>query len=243
MFKVKVTEIEKYNDSLFRFKTEKPDTFKFIPGEFTMIGLPDTKLFRAYSMVNGPADDYLEFLSVIVQDGPLTSKLQHIKIGDEIVVAPKTTGTLLVDSLHQDRNLWMLATGTGIAPFVSLCRDASTYVKFNRIFLCHTVRTKSDLAYYQYFLTLTTTLPMLQYYPTVTREDFANKGRITDLIKSGAVYKTLETEELDPGKDSVMLCGGPEFNKEMIAYLTDKNWTVGSKNEPGNFVYEKAFAA
>ena len=238
-----VTEVTHYNKGLFSFKTTRSASFRFEAGEFTMIGLPGTKLFRAYSMVNGPGEEYLEFLSVIVPDGPLTSKLKDIKIGDKITVAPKATGTLLIDSLQPGTNLWMIATGTGIAPFVSICRNPETYVKFNKIFVCHTVRTKSDLAYYDFFLRLTTLEPhpLLQYYPTLTQEEWTNKGRITNLIYSGEAFKTLEAEEFNPEKDSVMLCGGPDFNKEMIDYFKNKNWKVGTTSTVGNFVYEKAF--
>lgn len=241
-----VTEVNHINSGLFSFKTTRSASFRFEAGEFTMIGLPGTKLFRAYSMVSGPGEDYLEFLSVIVPDGPLTSKLKDIKVGDSVTVAPKATGTLLADILTPKTNLWMIATGTGIAPFVSICRDPATYTRFNKIFVCHTVRQQEDLAYRDFFMYLTagTETPRLQYFPTTTRDStFPNTGRITDLIDSGKVFEALQTDPWKPETDSVMICGGPDFNRQMIDTMKQGGWTVGSHSAIGNFVYEKAFAA
>tara|TARA_B100000965_G_C19600070_1_gene762081 strand:- start:2368 stop:3096 length:729 start_codon:yes stop_codon:yes gene_type:complete len=240
MYTETVTEVKHLTDNLFSFKTTRSPGFRFEAGQFTMIGLDNTPK-RAYSMVSGPSDDYLEFLSIVVEDGPLTSELVKIKVGDPIKVGKKAVGTLITDSLIKGKNLWLIGTGTGIAPFVSICRDAKSYLKFENIIVCHTVRTKKELAYYDYFFNLTMQT-MIQYFPTVTRDDdWPNKGRITNLIKDDSVFKTLELPKWSPDTDAVMLCGSTDFNKEMMAYLKDGGWNVGTLGEPATYVYEKAF--
>ena len=235
-----VTEVKHLTDKLFSFKTTRDPGFRFEAGQFTMIGLKDTPK-RAYSMVNGPNEDYLEFLSIVVPEGPLTSKLKDIKVGDQVEVGNKAVGTLTCDSLMPNRNLWLIGTGTGLAPFVSICRDPNTYLKFNKIIVCHTVREKKELAYYDYLFNMTMQ-DMLQYFPTVTREpDWPNQGRITTFIKEETLFKTLGTPKWSPENDNVMLCGSPEFNTEMIEYLKDGGWQVGTNGKPADFVYEKAF--
>jgi ferredoxin--NADP+ reductase len=239
MHKEKVISVKHYSDKLFSFKTTRNAGLRLDARQFTMIGL-DNKTTRAYSIVSGPGEDYLEFLSIVVPEGPLTSKLKDIKQGDEILIGPKPVGTLLCDSLKKDTTLWLIGTGTGIAPFVSICRDADTYLKFKKVIVCHTVRTVKELAYYDYFFNLTVQ-EFIQYYPTVTREDWVNKGRITDHIKTGEVFSNLEVPPMTPENDSVMLCGSPDFNAEMIKMLKDNGWQGGSLGRQGNFVYEKAF--
>ncbi len=240
MYTETVTEVKHLTDNLFSFKTTRSPGFRFEAGQFTMIGLDNTPK-RAYSVVSGPSDDYLEFLSIVVEDGPLTSELVKIKVGDPIKIGKKAVGTLITEPLIKGKNLWLIGTGTGIAPFDSICRDAKSYLKFENIIVCHTVRTKKELAYYDYFLHLTMQT-MIQYFPTVTRDDdWPNKGRITNQIKYDSVFKTLELPKWSPDTDAVMLCGSTDFNKEMMAYLKDGGWTVGTLGEPATYVYEKAF--
>ncbi len=241
MYTEKVIEVKHLTDNLFSFKTTRSQGFKFEAGQFTMLGLAEHKIFRPYSMVSGPVDDYLEFLSVAIPDGPLTSKLKNIKVGDEIQIGYKAVGTLMTDSLSKARNLWLIGTGTGIAPFVSICRDAKTYLRFNKVIVCHTVRTPKELAYYDYFFNLTMK-DMIQYFPTVTRhDDWPNKGRITKFINSKEIFKILELPVWHHDTDCVMLCGSTNFNKEMMSMLKDNNWNVGTISNPADYVYEKAF--
>tara|TARA_B100001113_G_scaffold349760_1_gene345700 strand:+ start:7759 stop:8487 length:729 start_codon:yes stop_codon:yes gene_type:complete len=240
MSKETITEVKHLTEHLFSFKTTRSPGFRFEAGQFTMIGLDNTPK-RAYSMVSGPADDYLEFLSIVVENGPLTSELVKIKVGDTINIGKKAVGTLITDSLTKGKNLWLIGTGTGIAPFVSICRDAKSYTKFEKIIVCHTVRTKNELAYYDYFFNLTMQ-NMIQYYPTVTRDkDWPNIGRITNLIYDNTVFKNLELPKWNPETDAVMLCGSTDFNKEMMTYLNNGGWIVGTLGEPATYVYEKAF--
>ena len=240
MAKETVTEVIHLTDNLFSFKTTRDPGFRFEAGQFTMIGLDGTPK-RAYSMVSGPYDEYLEFLSIVVEDGPLTSELVKIKVGDTINVGKKAVGTLITDSLTKGKNLWLIGTGTGIAPFVSICRDPKTYVKFENVIVCHTVRTKKELAYYDYFVNLTMK-NMIQYFPTVTRDtEWVNQGRITNLIKDQSVFQNLELPVWTHQSDAVMLCGSTDFNKEMMEYLGQGGWTVGTLGEPATYVYEKAF--
>ncbi len=241
MYTEKIITVKHLTKNLFSFKTTRNEQFEFEAGQFTMLGLAGGKIYRPYSMASGPVDSYLEFLSIAIPDGPLTSKLKNIKVGDEIKLGYKAVGTLRTDSLTKAKNLWLIGTGTGIAPFVSICRDAKTYLKFNKIIVCHTVRTQKELAYYDYFFNLTMK-DMVQYFPTVTREDnWPNKGRITNFIKSKEIFKILEIPVWHHDTDCVMLCGSTSFNKEMISMLKDNGWNVGTVGNPADYVYEKAF--
>ena len=228
-----VTEVEHYTDSLFRFRLTKPNNFKFRAGEFTMINIEDAPK-RAYSITSGPEDDFVEFYSIKVPDGPLTSKLQKIQVGDTVSVANKPTGTLLIDNLTEGTDLWLLATGTGIAPFVSLLRDPATRSKYSRIHVVWSVRTEPELLAYNEFLQEED----IDYTPVVTRGDTWNgqTNRITDLIKNGVIM-TGST----PATDKVMLCGNMAFNIEIKDLLEKGGWTEGTKREQGSFVLEKAF--
>ena len=211
-----VTEIEHYTDRLFRIKTERPTSYRFTAGEFTMIGLPEDKVRRAYSITSGPYDDYLEFYSIKVPDGPLTSKLQHIKVGDLLDVGDRPTGTLVIANLELGGHLWLMATGTGIAPFISLLRDPATYAEFDKITVCWTVPEVADLKSYDTFLSEEVKLFAddsnceYTYFPTVTREEFKNKGRITKFIEEGM------WDNISPEKDKVLALGylKKEFYKE-----------------------------
>jgi len=250
MNRVKIIDVVHYTDSLFKFKTTRPQTFKFNAGEFVLIGLDhwseklqrNKPILRAYSMCSGPYDDELEFYSIKVPNGPLTSKLQHIKVGDELIVGNRATGTLVTTSITLGGNLWLMGTGTGIAPFMSLLRDPEIYTQFDNIYLTWTTRTHQDQEAYASILE--TGIHKCTYIPTITREEPLNyeglvhkyKGRITDLIKDGTVFSGTK-----PENDKVMLCGSMDFNLEMKEYLEERGWEEGSRKTIGTFVLEKAF--
>jgi ferredoxin--NADP+ reductase len=230
---LKVTEVEHYTDTLFRFKTERPNTFRFTAGEFTMIGMGDSDIMRAYSITSGPYDEFLEFYSIKVPDGPLTSRLQKIQIGDEIEVGHKPTGTLTLANLELGNELWMLATGTGIAPFISLLRDPTTYDHFDHIHIIWSVRQQEELLAYNSFLQDQD----IEYLPIVTQDPewpFENK-RITTLIENGMLIN----DNVDLNK--VMICGSMPFNDDVKELLTPKGWVEGNRKTAGTFVQEKAF--
>jgi ferredoxin--NADP+ reductase len=237
---------------LFSFTTTRDPALRFSNGHFTMIGLrqPGGKpLLRAYSIASANYEEHLEFLSIKVQDGPLTSQLQHIKVGDKIVVGKKPTGTLLIDYLLPGKNLYLLGSGTGLAPFLSVARDPATYERFEKVIVVHGVRQVNELAYYDYFMH---ELPdheflgdmiteQMLYYPTVTREPFRNQGRITTLIESGKLEKDLGLPKMDPANDRVMICGSPGLLKDLKVILEKKGYSEGSTTSPGDFVVERAF--
>lgn len=230
---LRVTEVEHFTDTLFKFKLTKPKDFKFKAGQFTMISVEDAPK-RAYSMTSGPEDVFLEFFSIKVPNGPLTSKLQKIKIGDLVSVSNKATGTLTVDNLTPGEDLWLLATGTGIAPFISILSDERTYELFNNITVVWSVRVKEELdAFHTWLDSLD-----IDYIPIVTRDDSWHevKARMTTLIREGVLM-----DEATPDNDKVMVCGNIDFNKEIKEILEAKGWTEGSNRENGSFVLEKAF--
>ncbi len=232
-----VTEVEHYTDSLFRIQTERPQTYRFNAGEFTMIGLPDSDVSRAYSFTSGPGDDYLEFYSIKVPNGPLTGRLQHVKPGDTLEVGDKPTGSLTLANLELGGNLWMFATGTGIAPFISLLRDMDTYSAFDHINLCWTVREKADLQSYNSFLEEISEEMNFTYFPTVTRDlTFKNYGRIQKFMDLGWWFA-----DTDPSKDKVMICGSIDFNNDIGSMLKDSGWSEGTRKSAGTFVVERAF--
>lgn len=233
---LKVTEVEHYTDTLFRIRTERPSTYRFTAGEFTMIGMVDSDVMRAYSITSGPYDEFLEFYSIKVPDGPLTSRLQHIQVGDELEVGNRPTGTLRLANLELGGTLWMLATGTGIAPFISLLRDPATYEAFDRLHVVWSVRTEAELTAYDAWLQ---TLD-IDYTPIVTR-DSGWKGynkRMTTLIKEGILLTNGA-----PETDKVMICGSMPFNNDVKDMLTGKGWQEGNRRTAGNFVQEKAFVS
>ncbi len=237
----RVTDVRKWSDKLFSFRTTRPEDFQFENGEFVTIGLrPQGKLIaRAYSIVSTNDADHLEFLSIHVPDGPLTSHLSHIKAGDDIWVNNKSTGSLTLRYVQPGRNLYMLATGTGLAPFMCLIRSPQTYATFEHVVLVHTVRAASDLVYREEIESLAN--DRLLYVPTVTREPFAINQRGSELFKSGELFNLCQLPEADSQQDRVMLCGNPDMNREMTQYLKDQGWTITNHKGIGNFTVEKAF--
>jgi len=247
----RVTWVEHWTDRLFSLRTTRDPGLRFDSGQFVMLGLQveGKPLVRAYSIASARYADELEFYSIKVQDGPLTSRLQNVKVGDEVLVGRKPTGTLVLDGLRPGRNLYLLGTGTGLAPFLSLVRDPDVYDRFEKVIVTHTVREIADLSYREF---LTKTLPTdpdlgelvapkLIYYPTVTREPFVHRGRITDLIQSGRLASDTGLPELDPARDRVMLCGGPSVLADLKALLLSRGYEEGSVAKPGDFVLERAF--
>ena len=236
MIDLKITEIEHYTDRLFRIRTERPSTYRFTAGEFVMIGLEGTPK-RAYSFTSGPYDDFLEFYSIKVPDGPLTSKLQLVEIGDTLQVGDKPTGTLTLANLELGGDLWMLATGTGIAPFISLLRDPTTFDHFRKVHVVWSVRNKEDLAAYHEFLN---SAPV-HYIPTITQGSsypHQNK-RINDLLHQGKLG--IRTGRLDKENTKVMICGNLDFNVSIANYFLTREWEEGNSKTAGSFVQEKAF--
>lgn len=246
-----VTSVHHWTDTLFSFTTTRDKSFRFQAGQFVMIGLPvnGRPLLRAYSIVSASYDENLEFLSIKVPDGPLTSRLQHLKVGDEILVGAKATGTLLLDNLKPGRNLYLLGTGTGLAPFMSVAKEPEVYERFDRVVLVHGCRQVAELAYGDM---INNDLPnneffgeqvreQLIYYPTVTREDFRNKGRITDLIANGKLFSDVGLPPLSAEDDRFMLCGSPAMLRDTVALLEGAGLSEGSSSSPGEYVIEKAF--
>ena len=248
----KVTWVQHWTDSLFSFRTTRDPGLRFSSGQFVMVGLTkeDGKpLVRAYSIASPAWHEELEFYSIKVPDGPLTSRLQKIQVGDEVLIGRKPTGTLVLDGLKPGKRLYMLGTGTGLAPWLSLARDPEVYERFDEVIVTHTVREVADLNYRELLETglaqdeLLGELiaPKLKYYPTVTREEFKTRGRITDLIESGQMFRDLGTPPFDPAVDRVMLCGGPSVLADLKQQLLDRGFEEGSIASPGDFVLEKAF--
>jgi ferredoxin--NADP+ reductase len=247
-----VLSVHHWTDRLFSFKTTRDETLRFSNGHFTMIGLRlegGKPLLRAYSIVSANYEDHLEFLSIKVHDGPLTSRLQHIQVGDKIVVGKKPTGTLLIDYLLPGKNLYLFGTGTGVAPFLSIVRDPETYERFEKVVLVHGVRQVAELAYQDYlshelpaheFLGEMVSAQML-YYPTVTREPFRTQGRIPELIESGKMQADLGLPKFDPAHDRAMLCGSPAMLRQLKELLEARGFMEGNTTKPGDFVVERAF--
>ena len=237
MNKEQVIEITHYSDKLFSFKTTRNRSFRFKNGEFCMLGLDaePRPILRAYSICSTNYDDHLEFLSIKVPNGPLTSRLQHLKENDEVIVNPKCTGSLVTDYVFEKKNLVLLSTGTGIAPFMSIVRDIETYNKFKNVYLFHTVRTVNELAYLN-------TLQLLQnafrfrYIPTVTQEPYIREGRFWQYIEE------FLPDGLRKDRDCVMVCGSPDMNKECREHFTNLEWQEGNTGELGDFMLERAFA-
>ena len=248
----KVLSVRHWTDRLFSFTTTRDAGVRFSNGHFTMIGLRvnDKPLLRAYSIASANYEEHLEFLSIKFEEGPLTSRLQHIQVGDAIIVGRKPTGTLVIDYLLPGKRLYLLATGTGLAPFMSIVRDPATYEKFEQVVLVHGVRTVDELAYREL---LTDHLPQheflgemiarqLLYYPTVTRETFENMGRVTELMASGRLFADLALPPLDPATDRAMICGSPAMLKDLKHLLEQQGFNEGNTSRPGDFVIERAFA-
>jgi ferredoxin/flavodoxin---NADP+ reductase len=248
----KVLEVHHWNDTLFSFKATRDPSFRFENGHFVMLGLPvDGKpLLRAYSIVSANYEEHLEFLSIKVQDGPLTSRLQHLKPGDDILVGRKPTGTLVTADLRDGKHLYLVGTGTGLAPFMSIIKDPDIYERFEKVVLVHGVRMVSELAYSDY---IRTELPKneffgeevtakLLYYPTVTREPYANRGRVNEVIASGHLGKDLGLPAINPEHDRFMLCGSPSMLSDFCALLDERGFQASPRRgEPGDYVIERAF--
>jgi len=251
-FALEVIEVTHYTDRVFRFRTARPASFRFRSGEFVMIGLlVDGKpLFRAYSIASPSWDETLEFFSIKVPDGPLTSRLQKIQPGDSIFMRKKSTGTLVNDALLPGKRLYMFSTGTGIAPFASLIRDPQTYEKFDEVILTHTCREAPELGYGvelvdairgDELLSELFDPEKLAHYTTATRDEHARRGRITDLMRSGRLFEDLGVPSLDPAVDRAMICGSMAMLQETKELLEAAGLSEGANNRPGEFVIERAF--
>jgi len=251
-----VTEVTHWTDRLFSFRVNRPASLRFRSGEFVMIGLLNERgkpLLRAYSIASPAWDDGLEFYSIKVPDGPLTSKLQHIQPGDQIILRPKPVGTLVHDALLPGKRLWLFSTGTGLAPFASLIREPQTYEDYDQIILTHTCRQVAELEYGQKLVASVRNDAMLAelmgagfadklvYYPTTTREPSPKMGRITKLLDDGTVFSDLGLDGIGPETDRAMICGSLAFNVDLKKMLEGYGLTEGANSDPRQFVVEKAF--
>ena len=251
-----VTQVRHYTDRLFAFRLTRPASLRFRSGEFVMIGLMGDNgkpLLRAYSIASPSWDEELEFYSIKVPDGPLTSKLQHIKEGEEIILRPKPVGTLVHDALLPGKRIWFFSTGTGFAPFASLLRDPQTYEDYDEVIITHTCRTVAELTYGREIIEQIRSdemlaeligqenLANLRYYPTTTREESPKMGRITKLIENGELFADLGVPPLDPANDRAMVCGSLAFNIDVKALLEKAGQREGANSDPAEFVVEKAF--
>lgn len=247
----RVSWVHHWTDRLFSLRIARPASFRFTSGQFVMMGLEvgNRPLLRAYSIASPAWDDELEFYSIKVDDGPLTSLLKSVTPGDTIVLGRKPTGTLVLDALRPGRVLYLISTGTGLAPFLSIIREPETYERFDKIVLTHTCRRLADQSYREFLANEFRSDcyigelvgEKLLYYPTTTREPSANNGRITDLIRSRRLFQDLGMPELNPEFDRVMLCGGTPFLNEMKGLLSSRGFSEGSVSAQGDYVVEKAF--
>lgn len=249
----KVLAVKHYTDRLFSFRLERPATFRFRTGEFVMIGLPKEDgrpLLRAYSIASPAWDEELEFYSIKVPDGPLTSRLQNIEVGDEVLLGRKPTGTLVLDALVGGKRLYMFSTGTGFAPFASLVRDPDTYARFDEVIVTHTCRDVAELDYSKEIVAAAKNDPLvgeeaskqLRLFTSVTREDYPQKGRITTLIDTGELFEKLGVPKFDPETDRGMICGSMDMINDTKQRLLNAGLVEGSNAAPAQFVIEKAFA-
>jgi ferredoxin--NADP+ reductase len=247
-----VIDVHHWNDTLFSFRTTRDPGFRFDSGQFVMVGLEtgSRPLMRAYSIASASWEEHLEFFSIKVPDGPLTSRLQHLKAGDRVIITRKPTGTLVLNDLNPGKHLYLLGTGTGLAPFLSIVRDPETYARFDKIVLAHGVRHVNDLAYARY---LEHELPQHEYlgelvrekmiyYPSVTREPFRHRGRLTDAIASDLMSGNIGLPPLNPQTDRAMLCGSPAMLDDLAALLDGRGFRASSRlRDPGDYVIERAF--
>ncbi len=246
-----VVSVRHYTDRLFSFRVTRPQSLRFRSGEFVMIGLPNAEkpVFRAYSVASPAWDDELEFFSIKVPDGPLTSELQKIQPGDTVLIRPKATGTLVLDALTPAKRLFMISTGTGVAPFASLLRDPETYEKFEQVILTHTCRDRAELVYGQELVANLENDPLIgeltrgrvRLYNSTTREPSERMGRITALISSGKFYEDLGIEKLNPETDRVMICGSMHMLRDVKELVEGLGFVEGSLSSPASFVVERAF--
>lgn len=246
-----VTHVHHWNESLFSFKTSRSQSLRFENGHFVMMGLEveGKPLMRAYSIASANYDEELEFFSIKVPDGPLTSRLQNIQVGDPILLSTKPTGTLVADHLLEGKNLYLISTGTGLAPFMSIIKDPEIYERYDKVILTHGVRTVPELAYQHEILT---ELPKneffgeqvrdkLIYYPTVTRESYENQGRLTDLMASGRLFRDIGLPFMNPETDRFMICGSPGMLKDTCAILEQQGFSESRHGNKGHYVIERAF--
>jgi ferredoxin--NADP+ reductase len=246
-----VLEVRHWNDSLFSFKTTRDAGFRFKNGHFVMLGLEveGKPLLRAYSVASANYEEHLEFYSIKVPDGPLTSRLQHLQPGDRVLVGKKPTGTLVTSHLLPGKRLYLLSTGTGLAPFMSMVRDPDVYEQFEHVVLAHGVRVASELGYSDY---IRHELPQheyigeqvrnqLRYYPTVTREQFENQGRLTELLDTGKLCADVGLPDLNPEHDRVMICGNPSMLGELVSWLEARGFREGKSHEAAHYTIERAF--
>ena len=249
----RVLSVHHWNDTLFSFKCTRDPGLRFENGQFVMIGLhhPNGSPFMLfYSIASLKFEEHLEFFSINVQNGPLTSQLQHLKAGDEIVISKKPTGTLVLDDLRPGKHLYLLSTGTGLAPFMSVIQDPETYERFEKVILVHGVRYVNEVAYREF---ITEHLPQneffgealkekLIYYPTVTREEFENMGRLTDLMRSGKLFRDIGLPPINPQDDRAMICGSPSMLDETSEVLDSFGLKISARmGEPGDYLIERAF--
>ena len=248
----KVLSVHHWNESLFTFTSTRATSLRFESGHFVMVGLmvDGRALLRAYSIASAHWEEHLEFFSIKVQEGPLTSRLQHLKVGDDVLVGKKPTGTLVITDLLPGRYLYLFATGTGLAPFMSIIRDPDTYARFQKNILVHGVRKVDELAYADL---IAHELPQhdhlgelvrdqLVYYPTVTREPFRNQGRLPDLIANGKLCSDIGFPQIDPTQDRAMICGGPAMLKDMRTVLDQAGFVISTGiGHAGGYVIERAF--
>ena len=249
----KVLSVKHWNDTLFSFTCTRNPALRFMNGQFVMVGLEvnGKPLVRAYSIASANYEEHLEFFSIKVQNGPLTSKLQHVKVGDEILISAKPTGTLILNDLNHGNNLYYLSTGTGLAPFLSLLKDPEAYDRFEKVVMIHGVRNVNDLAYHEWISNLhqdenlgELVRDKLIYYPTVTREPFVNQGRLTTLLDTGELCDRIGLPHLDPKVDRVMICGSQVMLDDCKELLNKRGFTVSPGiGELGDYVYERAFVS
>ncbi len=253
-YKEKVIDVQHWNDSLFSFKCSRNPGLRFENGQFVMMGLniDDKPVIRAYSIASANYEEHLEFFSIKVPDGKLTSRLQNIKVDDEVIISKKPTGSILLHDLKPGKNLYLLSTGTGLAPFLSIIRDPDIYIKFDKIIMVHGVREKTDLAYrtylehdlHQHEYIGEYAKKQLIYYPTVTREEFKNKGRVTDLIKSERLFSDVGLLPFDPVSDRVMVCGSTQMLLDTVKLLDERNLSISPRiGYQGDYVIERAFVS
>lgn len=250
----RIIEVKHWNESLFTLKTTRSATLRFESGQFLMMGLEipgePRPILRAYSVASAYYDEYLEFFSIKVPDGALTSRLAHVQVGDSLLVGTRATGTLILPNLLPGRRLWLLSTGTGLAPFLSVVKDPDVYERFEKVILVHSVRLREDLAYREYLESEVCNheavgddaKEKLVYYPTVTREPFVNNGRITELIASGKLFEDTQTEPFSQDTDRIMICGNTEMLEQLASYFEGAGFKHGNSGEKGHFLTERAFA-
>ena len=248
IIKEKVTWIHHWSKKMFSFKTTRSPSLRFNSGEFALMGMliDDKPKLKAYSISSANHEDHLEWLSIKLDNGPLTSKLQHIKIGDEILVNSKSTGTLVIDYLLPGRNLYLISTGTGLSPFMAIIKDPRTYERFEKVILTHTVQYPEELAYKNVLESFNTEWDMITegnfvYFNTLTKSPWEREGRITNWIKDSSLFKQTTQQDLDINLDRFMICGSEGLNKDLMSYFKGIGMKEGNTQIAGTYLVEKAF--